>query len=162
MPETKRRPAHPLAVGICGCPIYLDTKLVEHRESCPFPAAARLAEEWNDWFERRHLSVLGAPVRYWTGERTGPGVGGVTRTGAEVLGGHTAVLWVEGVPGAIALSHVANATRRYVDARGEHWVVAGHDVQGWLRCEETNRGARCREGVEAEFGRLTEVGVDHG
>lgn len=162
--QTIDRAAHPLAQGICGCPLFLDSKLVEHRVGCPFPGAAAEAEEWNRWFERRRLPVLGAPVRYWTGVREGPGTAGVTRTGAEVLGGHTAVLWVEGVAGAIALTHVANSTARYVDARGEHWHPAGHNEQGraWLRCEETDRGVRNRGGVEDEFGPLTQVDVDHG
>lgn len=163
MADQPTRPTHPLAVGICGCPLYLDTKLVEHQPGCPFPQAAAEAEKWNAWFDRRQLSPLGAPVRYWTGTREGPGAAGVTRTGAEVLGGHTAVLWVEGVPGAIALTHVVNTTARWVDTAGEHWHPAAHDQQwrSWLRCEETDRGVRSRDAVESEFGPLAGVGVDH-
>jgi len=156
---TTERPVHPLTQGICGCPLYLDTNRIEHRDGCLFPAAAAEVHEWNHWFEFRHLPVLDAPVRYWTGAREGDGQLGTTRTGAQVLGGHTAVLWVHEHSACIALTHIQNLTTRYTDAHGEHWVVAGHDEygQGWLRCEETNRGARNRESVELQFGPLTQV-----
>ena len=49
---------------------------------------------------------IGTPVRYWTGPRTGPGVESKTRTEAQLLGGHTPVVWVEGCVACIALSHV--------------------------------------------------------
>ena len=51
-------------------------------------------------------AMVGAPVRYWTGLREGDGVVSKTRTEAMVLSGHTAVVWVEGHPACIALSHV--------------------------------------------------------
>lgn len=49
---------------------------------------------------------IGTPVRYWTGWREGDGKTGRTRTAAELLGGHTAVVWVEGEASCIGLSHV--------------------------------------------------------
>lgn len=49
---------------------------------------------------------VGKPVRYWTGLREGDGVRSRTITKAQVLGGHTAVVWVEGHGACIALSHV--------------------------------------------------------
>jgi hypothetical protein len=49
---------------------------------------------------------VGTPVRYWSGVREGEGVASRTRTLAEVLGGHTAVVWLEAGGGAVALSHV--------------------------------------------------------
>jgi hypothetical protein len=155
------RPArHPAAQGVCGCPLFLDTKQVEHRKGCPFPLASIEAATWNRWFEDRLLSPLGAPVRYWMGDREGEGRIGTARTGAQVLGGHIAVLWVNETAGAVALTHVQNLTRRYADAHGEHWHPAGHDEEGlrWLRCEETNRGVRYRGSVEQEFGPLTDAG----
>jgi len=153
------RPTHPVARAICGCKVYLDTKKVEHRDGCPFPLAAIEAATWNRWFEDRKLSPLGAPVRYWTGDRHGDGRTGTARTGAQVLAGQTAVLWVNETGGAICLTHVENLTPRYVDAHGEHWHPAGHDEEGrrWLRCEETNRGVRYREAVDLEFGPLTDA-----
>lgn len=48
----------------------------------------------------------GYPVRYWTGDREGEGKVSTTRSGARLLGGHTAVVWVEGVASCIALTHV--------------------------------------------------------
>jgi len=49
---------------------------------------------------------VGTSVRYWTGMREGEGKVSTTRTPAHVLGGHTAVVWLEGVSGCVALSHV--------------------------------------------------------
>ena len=49
---------------------------------------------------------VGTLVRYWTGLREGEGKTGVTITRAEVLSGHTAVVWIEGCTGCIALTHV--------------------------------------------------------
>lgn len=49
---------------------------------------------------------VGSPVRYWPGARVGDGRPSKTRTPAWVMGGHTAVVSVEGYAGGIALSHV--------------------------------------------------------
>lgn len=49
---------------------------------------------------------VGAPVRYWTGWKEGDGKTGRTRTAAQLLGGHTGVVWVEGEASCIALGHV--------------------------------------------------------
>ena len=52
------------------------------------------------------LYPVGVRVRYWTGVREGYGVESATRSEAQMLGGHTAVVWVEGHGACIALSHV--------------------------------------------------------
>ena len=57
-----------------------------------------------DEFNAKH--PVGTPVRYWTGLREGEGRVGKTRSSAEVLSGHTAVVWVEGCRGCVALTHV--------------------------------------------------------
>ncbi|MFF0823033.1 hypothetical protein ACFYUR_21950 [Micromonospora haikouensis] len=49
---------------------------------------------------------IGTPVRYWRGVREGDGRTARTRTEAQLLGGHTAVVWLQGVAGCIALTHV--------------------------------------------------------
>ena len=50
---------------------------------------------------------VGTQVKYWKGLKEGAPTGtGATRSEAELLGGHTAVVWVEGCTGAVALSHV--------------------------------------------------------
>jgi hypothetical protein len=49
---------------------------------------------------------VGTQVRYWTGERTGEGTLSRTRTDAQVLSGHTPVVWVEGHGACISLTHV--------------------------------------------------------
>jgi hypothetical protein len=61
---------------------------------------AALAHKWNQRFP------VGTPVRYWTGLREGLGKVSKTRSAAEVLGGHTAVVWIENQVGCVALSHV--------------------------------------------------------
>lgn len=49
---------------------------------------------------------VGQRVRYWQGRREGEGKIGKTRTEAQVLGGHSAVVWLEECSGAIALTHI--------------------------------------------------------
>jgi hypothetical protein len=62
--------------------------------------ASATVEAWN----ARH--PVGTRVRYWTGLREGEGVESATRSRASVLGGHTAVVWVEGEAACNALTHV--------------------------------------------------------
>lgn len=59
-----------------------------------------LAAKWNKTFP------VGTRVRYWTGVREGVGKVSTTKTEADLLGGHTAVVWIEGESGCVALSHV--------------------------------------------------------
>jgi hypothetical protein len=49
---------------------------------------------------------VGTLCRYWTGVREGEGQLAKTRSAAGMVGGHSAVIWLEGVSGCIALSHV--------------------------------------------------------
>lgn len=49
---------------------------------------------------------IGTPVRYWPGIREGDGREGQTRSAAQLLSGHTPVVWVTGHAGCIALTHV--------------------------------------------------------
>lgn len=60
----------------------------------------KLVDKWNKQFP------VGTQVRYWTGVREGIGNLSFTKTAAEVLEGHTAVVWLDGVSGCVALSHV--------------------------------------------------------
>lgn len=69
-----------------------------------FDEAASAVDAWNASHPK------GAPVRYWPGIREGEGVASTTRSAAMVLGGHTAVVWVEGRGDCIALTHVEGAT----------------------------------------------------
>ena len=64
----------------------------------------KLAAKWNQTFP------IGTRVRYWTGAREGIGKESVTRSEASVLGGHSAVVWIEGCVGCMALSHVEPIT----------------------------------------------------
>lgn len=51
--------------------------------------------------------AVGARVRYWRGIKIGaPSGEGETTGPATVLSGHTAVVWIKGCSGCIALSHV--------------------------------------------------------
>ena len=54
-------------------------------------------------FNQTH--AVGTPVRYWSGIKEGDGKLSKTRSQADLMGG-TAVVWLEGVSGCIALSHV--------------------------------------------------------
>lgn len=64
--------------------------------------AARAAVQFN----KQH--PVGTRVRYWKGPRQDHPPCGETTTASEasVLGGHTAVIWLDGVSGCIALTHV--------------------------------------------------------
>lgn len=67
------------------------------------PAAVNesLVNHWNTGHP------VGTRVRYWKGRREGlPSGETVTRSRAEVLYGGAAVVWLEGVAGCIALTHV--------------------------------------------------------
>jgi hypothetical protein len=57
-----------------------------------------------DAFNRDNM--IGTHVQYWTGDRVGRGKFSTTRGKADLLGGHTPVVWVAGEPGCIALTHV--------------------------------------------------------
>lgn len=51
--------------------------------------------------------AIGTLVDYWRGAKEGePSGRGATYTEAQMMGGHTAVVWIEGCRGAISLSHV--------------------------------------------------------
>lgn len=61
----------------------------------------QLCEQFNEMYP------VGTVVMYWTGVREGnPSGTGKTRSEAEMLGGHTAVVWVEGKGSCISLSHI--------------------------------------------------------
>jgi hypothetical protein len=61
---------------------------------------AKLIDKWNRAF------AVGTQIRYWTGAREGIGKTSFTRSTAQLLGGHTAVVWVDGESACVALSHV--------------------------------------------------------
>lgn len=63
-------------------------------------ALERIADEWNQ------AHPIGTPVTYWTGLREGNGKYAITRSEAQVFGGHTPGLWVTGESSWIALTHV--------------------------------------------------------
>lgn len=59
------------------------------------------------------LHPVGCEVRYWPGVREGDGIQTTTRSEAQMLGEHTAVVWVEGHGACIALSHVEPLTSSF-------------------------------------------------
>lgn len=67
------------------------------------------AEEFNKKYP------IGTPVRYWPGARHGKGCESKTRTDAQLLGNHTAVVWVENFPACLALSHIAPIVEKAAD-----------------------------------------------
>ena len=76
-----------------------ERSLAPSRERRNAEASAE-ARTWN----ARH--AVGTRVVYWPGLRKGEGITSSTRTPAQALGGHTAVVWVEGRGDCIALTHV--------------------------------------------------------
>jgi len=61
----------------------------------------RLVEDFN------RANTVGVLVRYWRGAKDGPPSGvGETTSEAQLLSGHTAVVWIKGCSGCIGLSHV--------------------------------------------------------
>jgi len=80
-----------------------DTANLEPREVKRRQGEEQAVAAWN----KQHL--IGTPVRYWTGFREGNGTASATRTQAQMLGGHTAVVWVDGESSCIALTHVEPA-----------------------------------------------------
>jgi hypothetical protein len=62
----------------------------------------RIARDVAAWNERHPVGTL---VRYWTWTRTGDGKVARTRHAAVVMGDHGSV-WIEGVVGCVAVSHV--------------------------------------------------------
>jgi hypothetical protein len=72
--------------------------------SAPRALMARLQSEV-ERFNRNY--PVGTPVRYWpTNDRRGGFVETTTRTEAYVLSGHTAVVFLAGRSGCVALTHV--------------------------------------------------------
>lgn len=66
-------------------------------------ARVKRAQREVDAFNERH--PVGTPVRYWLGLREGPGSTSRTRSEAALMSDHASV-WIEGVAGSVALSHV--------------------------------------------------------
>ncbi len=65
------------------------------------------AEEQRKVNDFNRLYPVGTVLRYWRGEKRGESSGaGRSYAAANVLSGHTAVVWIEGCSGCIALSHV--------------------------------------------------------
>lgn len=80
--------------------------------TCQQKCVAEWRRQEQEWENRRAVdefnrtTPVGSPVRYWTGARTGEGRVSVTRSTAQILSGHTPVVWVDGHSGCIALTHV--------------------------------------------------------
>ncbi|UJR81440.1 hypothetical protein [Sandaracinus amylolyticus] len=56
-----------------------------------------------EWTDAAH--PVGTRVRFWTGLREGPGRVSTTRAPAACMSDHASV-WITGVAGSVALSHV--------------------------------------------------------
>ena len=61
---------------------------------------------WRDAFLWNQSWKVGVHIVYWPGAKEGRPIESYTRTPDNVLGEHTAVVWVEGRADCIALSHV--------------------------------------------------------
>lgn len=80
--------------------------------TCQAKCAAEWKRQEQDWENRRAVerfnetTPAGSPVLYWPGARIGEGRPSTTRSRAQLLSGHTPVVWVEGHSGCIALTHI--------------------------------------------------------
>ena len=70
----------------------------------PAEKSAAVAQSKVDAFNAQH--PVGTAVWYWPWTKEGPGIESRTRSEAQLLGGHTAVVWVEGHASCISLTHV--------------------------------------------------------
>lgn len=108
----------------------------------------RMRDTTNPTIEAAHVSgfnglyPIGTPVRYWKGAREGNGKVSRTRTPAQLLSGHTAVVWLENVSGCIALTHVEPITEEeFTAAAAEQWPAAatGRSFRTYLDATERDR-----------------------
>ena len=84
-------------------------RLAEHRRKkrgIKSPAELRVEQAHQDVEAFNARYPLGTAVTYWTFVREGTGRKGVTRSTAQVSASGTAMVWVTGQPGYIALTHV--------------------------------------------------------
>ncbi len=109
------------------------------------PDPRRLVAQWN-----RRVPV-GQPVLYWPGTVVGQGKLSRTCAQATVLGGHTAVAWLEGERACVALTHVAALPNVAADRIAYDGFAQGQDL--WLRVQEVRGDARltCHEGDVDDF-----------
>jgi hypothetical protein len=109
------------------------------------PSAAALARQCAEWNERHRV---GTPVTLRKDD--GTLVDTVTKSAAEILSGHTAVIWLEGIAGCYALERVSprqlpdfdNATAYVVALPQRGPVVAVYGLRG---TELVARGYLSRE-----------------
>ncbi|GAA0971167.1 MULTISPECIES: hypothetical protein [Actinocorallia] len=99
-----------------------DTANLEPAEARRRALEAEAVQRWNA------AHPIGTPVRYWTGFREGEGAAGTTRTEAQLLGGHTAVVWVTGESSCISLTHVEHCPERTVDVRDLGFPMDDRDL----------------------------------
>ena len=79
---------------------------------------------------------VGTEVEYWTGIREGAGKTGTTRSVAELFGGHTPVVWIEGCTGCVALSHVRPASPPEVPSVEEKFRRQVHQTVSAFRANK--------------------------
>lgn len=92
-------------------------------------------------FNQRH--PIGTLVRYWKGVREGEGKESTTRSAAQLLEGHTAVVWLDGVSGCIALTHIQPVSKQFRRAPFSSVVGIGFmDEDGYVAVIVPHRKSR--------------------
>lgn len=77
---------------------------VRKLDGAPYPLPPNPQEQADAWNAKHPVGTL---VRYWRGVRgDGHDETGETRSPAQVLAGHSAVVWIYGCSGSIRLTHV--------------------------------------------------------
>jgi hypothetical protein len=74
-------------------------------------------------FNEKHL--VGTKVRYWKGAKRGEPNGESCTVGPASLVGGSGVVWLDGVSGCIALSHVEVVTKPVAVEVPAGWTAAG-------------------------------------
>lgn len=120
------------------------------------PSPAQQARGVTLWNERHRVGQL---VMYWAGAVQGPGRVTRTRSPAQVMGGHTAVVWLEGQPACVALDHVAALPFNRTDELAYNELVA--DDRNYLRIAQLKKHERLIW-VEGSVGSLTACEVASG
>lgn len=74
----------------------------------PMPPRPNLKKMTTDCAKFNARYPVGAVIQCWTGPIEGKPVERIVRLPAQIMGGHSAVVYVEGGGGCVLLSHVAD------------------------------------------------------
>jgi hypothetical protein len=115
------------------------------------PSPAALALQCAQWNERH---PIGTPVTYQRDD--GTLADGETITPAQVLSGHTAVIWIDGVSGCVALDRVSPRTLQDFD-RAHAYAVGKMGAGGKIESVVRVVGLACEKLIARGYLSLEEA-----